>query len=121
MAVAFKAALGSGLSTSSGTTIVITTTAAIAIDDLVVVRWASDNLNATTPTATCADGGNTYTVLRQGAVNASAAAGVAGGMFATKATVARGSGSTITVTLSGAVAHKAIYAESFTGVENTTG
>ena len=120
MPVAPKAALGTGLATASGTTIVITTTAAIDIGDLVVVRWASDNLNATTPTATCADGGNTYTVLRQGAVNATAAAGVAGGMLASKATVARPSGSTITVTLSGAVAHKCAIAESFTGVENTT-
>jgi hypothetical protein len=120
MAVAFKTALGTGQATSSGTTIVITTTAAIDIGDLVVVRWASDNLNATTPTATCADGGNTYTVLRQGAVNATAAAGVAGGMLVSKATVARPSSSTITVTLSGSVAHKCAFAQSFTGVENTT-
>ena len=120
MAGAFKTTLGTGQATTSGTTIVITTTAAIDIGDLVVVRWASDNLSATTPTATCADGGNTYTVLRQAAVNATAAAGVAGGILATKATVARPSGSTITVTLSGAVAHKCAYANSFTGVENTT-
>ena len=120
MAVAFKTSLGNGLATASGTTIAITTTAAIAIGDLVVVRWASDNLNATTPTATCADGGNTYTVLRQAAVNATAAAGVAGGMLASKATVARPTSSTITVTLSGSVAHRCVIAESFTGVENTT-
>ena len=119
MPAAFKTALGTGQATTSGTTIVITTTAAIDIGDLVVVRWASDNLNATTPTATCADGGNTYTMQRQGAVNATAAAGVAGGILTTKATVARPLGSTITVTLSGAVAHKCAIAVSFTAAENT--
>ena len=116
---AFKTALGNNGNSTSGTTLAITTTAAIEIGDLVVVRWASDNLNATTPTATCADGGNTYTVLRQGAVNATAASGVAGGMLATKATVARASGLTITLTLSGAVTAKAAFAESFVGAENT--
>ena len=119
MAVAFKTALGNGAVTSSGTTVTITTTAAIAIDDFVVVRWAADNLNATTPTATCADGGNTYTAHAFRGQNATGAAGVVGGILATKATVARASGSTITVTLSGSVAHKAVYAESFTGVDNT--
>ena len=119
MAVAYKTYLGSGSATSSGTTVSITTTAAIAVDDLVVVRVASDNLNATTPTFTCVDGGNTYTVQRQGAVNATAAAGVAGAILTSRATVARPIGSLITITLSGSVAHKATYAESFTGVFNT--
>ena len=120
MPVAFKTALGTGLGTSSSTTVTITTTAAIAIGDLVVVRVATDNLNATTPTFTCADGSaNSYTIHRQGAVNATAAAGVAGAIFCRKATAARASGSTITITLSGAVAHKACFAESFTGAENT--
>ena len=120
MAVAFKTALGSGVATSSGTTITITTTAAIAVDDLVVVRWASDNLNATTPTATCSIGGvQNMTLVRQGAVNATAAAGVAGGMLVVKSSGVRATGTNIVVTLSGAVAHKAAYAESFTGAEDT--
>jgi len=120
MPAAFKRSLGSGLSTSSGTTVTITTTGAIDVGDLVVVRVASDNLSGTTPTFTVTDGGNTYTVLRQAAgFSSTAAAGVAGGMFATKATVARPAGSTITITLSGAVAHKAAYAESFIGADNT--
>ena len=120
MPVAFKASLGSGVATSSGTTITITTTANIDVDDLVVVRAAADNLNATTPTFTCADGGNTYTTTVQLARNATAAAGVAGAVMCTKATTAKPAGSTITVILSGAVAHKAAYAESFSGVLNTT-
>jgi hypothetical protein len=117
--VSFKTALGSNFNNTSGTSLVITTTAAIAVDDLVVVRWAADNLTATTPTATCADGGNTYSVLIQGGVNATAAAGCVGGILVTKATVARASGSSITLTLSGAVAGKAAYAESFTGALTT--
>lgn len=119
MAVLFKTALGNNFNNTSGTTLVITTTAAIDIDDLVVVRWASDNLSATTPTATCSDGSNTYTLIRQAAVNATAAAGVAGGMLVTKATVAKASGSTITLTFSGAITGKAAYAESFTGCDIT--
>ena len=119
MAVAVKASpLGTSLSTSSSTTLAIAHTG-IEIGDFIVVRIATDNLSATTPTFTCADGSaNVYTLQRQGAVNATAAAGVAGAIFTCKATVARPAGG-ITVTLSGAVAHKAGYLESFTGVENT--
>jgi hypothetical protein len=118
---AFKTALGNNFNNVSGNTLVITTTAAIAIGDLVVVRWAADNLSATTPTATCADsGGNTYTVLRQAAANATAAAGIAGGMLSSLATAAVASGGTITLTFSGAIVGKAAYAESFTNVTNTT-
>ena len=120
MAVAFKAAVAIGVGTSSSTTLVCTTNGAIAVDDLVVVRVATDNLSATTPTLTCTDsGGNTYVRHHGGAVNATAAAGVAGAIFATKATVAVNIGGTITITLSGAVAHKACFAQSFTGAENT--
>ena len=117
---AFKTALGSNRNVTSGTTLVITTTAAIAIGDLVVVRAAADNLSATTPTFTCTDsGGNTYTTRAQAAVSATAGNGVAGGVMATKATAAVAAGGTITVTLSGAVTAKAAYAESFTSVSNT--
>jgi hypothetical protein len=116
----FKTALGNNGNTTSGTTLVITTTAPIAVGDLVVVRVSADNLSATTPTFTCADSGtNTYTVAAQAAVNATAAAGVAGAIMATKATTAIATGGTITVTLSGAVTAKSAYAESFTGFDIT--
>jgi len=116
----FKSALGNNGNASSGTSLVITTTAPIAIGDLVVVRVAADNLNATTPTITCADsGGNTYTSRAFLGVNATAAAGVVGAILSTKATVAVSTGGTITVTLSGAVTAKAAYAESFTGFDDT--
>lgn len=115
----FKLALGNSGNAVSGNTLAVITAGEIAIGDLVVVRWAADNLSATTPTVTITDGGNTYTVLRQAAVNATPAAGVAGGMLATKATVARPSGITITLTFSGAVTAKAAYAESFTGFGTT--
>lgn len=117
---AFKSSLGSATSTTSGSTIAITTTNPIAVGDLVVVRVASDNLSATTPTFTAADsGGNTYTTHRQQAQNATAAAGAANAIIATKATAAIAAGGTITVTLSGAVASRAAYAESFVGFSNT--
>lgn len=116
----FKASLGTQVATASGTTLAITTTAPIAVNDLVVVRVAADNLSATTPTFTCADSGaNTYTTHRQGAVNATAAAGVAGAIMCSKATTAIATGGTITVTLSGAVAARAAYAQSFVGFNNT--
>jgi hypothetical protein len=118
---AFKTALGTAVDTVSGSTLVITTTAAIAVGDLVVVRVAADNLSASTPTFTCSDsGGNAYTVHQQIATQATAAAGVAGGIICTKATTAIATGGTITVTLSGAVAARAAYAESFAGMTNTT-
>jgi hypothetical protein len=119
--VTFDSSLGSAFNNTSGTTLAITTTANIDIGDLVVVRWASDNLSATTPTATCADGSaNSYVVQRQAAGNATAAAGIAGGILTCLATVARPSGSTITLTFSGAITGKAAYAESFQGVLNAT-
>lgn len=116
----FKAALGNNGTAVSANTLVITTTAAIAIGDLVIVRVAADNLSATTPTFTCADsGGNAYTSRAFAGVNATAAAGIVGGILATKATVAVAIGGTITITLSGAVVAKAAYAESFIGFDNT--
>src|SRR5215831_20337789 len=104
MAVGFKTALGNNGNATSGTALAITTTAAVAVGDLVVVRWAADNLSATTPTCTITDsGGNTYTNLYQGAANATAGSGIAGGMAVTVATNVVASGGTITMTLSGAV------------------
>ena len=120
MAVAWKAVVGAVSQTGSSTTLAIPVNTGIDIGDLVVVRWASDNLSATTPTATANDGSsNVYTVLRQGAVNATAAAGVAGGILVCKAIASRPAGNNITLTLSGAVAHKTAYAETYTGVEAT--
>lgn len=116
----FKRVVGTGVSVTSNTTCVITTTGAIAIGDLVVVRWAADNLTAATPTGTVADsGGNAYTTHCYRGQNASAAGGVVGGIHAALATVAVAAGGTITLTLSGAVAHKSMYAESFFGYTNT--
>lgn len=120
MSVLFKTALGNNGNAASGTTLAITTTAAIAINDLVVVRWAADNLSATTPTGAVTDsGGNTYTAHAFRGNNATAAAGIVGGIAATKATAVVALGGTITLTLSGAVTAKAMYAESFTGADNT--
>lgn len=121
VAVGFKAALGNAAGTTGATTLVITTTAAIAIGDLVVVRVASDNLSATTPTVAATDsGGNTYTSRAFQGVNATAAAGVVGAILATKATAAVASGGTITLTFTpNTAAHKAAYAESFIGFDNT--
>ena len=117
MVAAFKAALGSATATTSGNTLVITTTAAIALGDLVVVRVATDNLSATTPTFTAMDSGaNTYTTSVQKAQNATPNSGAACAILATRATTAMITGGTITVVLSGAVNCRAAYAESFTGV-----
>jgi hypothetical protein len=116
---AFKTALGGAGSASSGTTLVITTTANIDADDLVVVRVAGDNLSATTPTITCTDsGGNTYTSHAFDGQNATAAAGCVGAILATRATSSVASGGTITITFSGAITAKAAYAESFVGFAN---
>ena len=121
-AVGYKTALGTTTNNTSASTLVITTTAAIAIGDLVVVRVASSNQTATTPTFTCADsGGNTYTThAERSSGHATANAGVIGGVMATKATSAVAAGGTITITLSVATAAKAAYAESFVGFDNTT-
>lgn len=115
-----KATLGDGAVTSAGTTCTITTVAAIARGDLVVVRWAADNLSASTPTGTITDsGGNSYTSHAFRGNNATAAGGVVGGIAATKATVAVAAGGTITLTLSGSVTMKAMFALSFVGFNNT--
>jgi hypothetical protein len=117
----FKAALGNSFNNTSGSTLTLATTAAIAVGDLVVVRWAADNLSATTPTATFSDGtANSYTVQRQAAGNATAAAGIAGGILTCLAAATVASGATVTLTLSGAVVGKAMYVESFIGITNTT-
>ena len=116
MSAQFRLSLGAIGVQVAGTTIDIKTTGPIAVGDFVVVRWVSDNINATTPTATCADGANIYRSQIQSARNATAGSGVAGGVFTTLATVARPAGTTITVTLSGSVVAKAAYAESFIGV-----
>jgi hypothetical protein len=122
-ASAFKSALGNAAATTAADTLVLTTTAAIAVGDLVVVRWAADNATATTPTATSVtdSGGNTYTDHAFRGNNATANAGIVGGILATKATSAVASGGTITLTLSLTTsAHRAMYAESFTGFHNLT-
>ena len=119
MAVAFKRSVGQAVSTSSSNTLSVPVTGAIDVGDLVVIRVTTDNLSATTPTFSVNDGvGNVYTVHKFQGQNATAAAGIVGAIIATKATVAKTSGS-IAIGLSGSVAHKAAYIESFTGAENT--
>jgi hypothetical protein len=120
--VGFKASQGTQVATTAAATLVITTLSRIDVGDLVVVRVASDNASATTPTFTCSDSAsNTYTTHRQGAVNATAAAGVAGAIMCSKATTAVPVGGTITVTLSlSTLAARAAYAETFVGFNNTT-
>jgi hypothetical protein len=114
----FKTSLGTSTGTVSGNTLVITTTAAIAVGDLIVVRAAADHLSATTPTFTIVDAGNTYTAYVQTATNATAAAGVAGVIFVAKATTAIAAGNQLQITLSGSVSARCAYAESFTGFNN---
>ena len=118
----FKANLGTQVATTSGTTLVITTTTAVTVGEVIVVRVAADNFGTaqTQPTFTCADSAsNTYTTHAQRATNATAAAGVAGAIIVAKATTALAAGGTITITLSNSVAARAAYAESFTDYDNT--
>jgi hypothetical protein len=112
--------VGSTAETASDGSIVITTTVAVDQGDLIVVRGASDNLSSSTPTFTVADsGGNTYATGPQAAVGASAA-GVAGFIAVARAATALGIGATITVTLSGSVAMKAVVAKKFPGASTVT-
>jgi hypothetical protein len=109
--------LGTAASTTSATTLVITTGAAATVGQFIVVHVAADNASATTPTFTAADSaGNTYTTRVQGAVNASANAGVAGAIITAPVTSELASGGTITITLSTAVVNKAARAVAFNGV-----
>ena len=117
MPIAFGRALGTGAINTSGTTVVITTSATATVGEWIVVRVATDNLSATTPTFTCADSAaNTYAVDIEGARSASAGAGIAGGVFSAPVTTQLTAGDTITVTLSGATFAKASTAHAFTGV-----
>ena len=117
MAIAFGRALGTAVLNTSGTTLVITTSATATVGEWIIVRVAADNLSATTPTFTCADSAsNTYTVDRQDARVATAAAGIAGAVISAPVTTQLTSGGTITITLSGAVFAKAAVAEAYTGV-----
>jgi hypothetical protein len=109
--------IGTAQSTTSTSTLVITTTTAATRGQFIVVRVASDNASATTPTFTCADSaGNTYTTVVQQARNATANAGVSGAIMSAFVTNPLPSGGTITITLSTARAQKAAYAETFNDV-----
>ena len=116
----WKANIGVGFVAVAGTTLLINLTTPIAVDDMIIVRVAADNLSATTPTMTVSDpSGNTYSQVAFAGINATAAAGVVGGLFACTATSAVAAGQNITVTFSGSVAHKAGYAESFLKFSST--
>jgi hypothetical protein len=117
MPAAFGRTLGTAVATASANSLVITTSAAASVGEWIVVEVACDNLNATTPTITAIDSaGNTYTRDVGAAVNATGAAGIAGAILSAPCTNALASGQTITVQLSGAVAHKAAIAQAYTGV-----
>lgn len=117
MAIAFKTALGSSQNKVAGTSLVLTTTAAAAIGDLVVVRVGTFNSGASLPTATITDSaGNTWARLVQADnANATAGASTISSISVSLLTVAIPLGGTITATLSASVTPKAMYAESFTG------
>lgn len=121
----YKGAIGNGGSNAGGTSLVVTTTGGVGanVGDLVIVRVAADNLSATTPTITVADGAsggsNTYTQIAFAGVNATAAAGCVGAIFASKIARALPAGNTITVTFSGSITAKAMYAEAFVGYDTT--
>lgn len=118
--VAFIGANGTGASTTSSTTVTITTTRNVRVGQTIIVCVATDNLSATTPTFTYSDtAGNTYSARQQKANNATAAAGIAGGIGVAKVTAALASGSTITVTTSGNVAQKAAQAFVFENVADS--
>lgn len=118
--VAFIGANGTGASTTSSTTVTITTTRNVKVGQTIIVCVATDNLSATTPTFTYSDtAGNAYSARQQKANNATAAAGIAGGIGVAKVTAALASGSTITVTTSGNVAQKAAQAFVFENVADS--
>ena len=67
-AISFGRTLGTGQINTSGTTVVITTTDVANVGEWIIVRVATDNVSATTPTFSCADSaGNTYLVDIQAA------------------------------------------------------
>jgi hypothetical protein len=116
----FRRAVGNAVSTTSGNTLVITTTAPILINELLVIRVAADNLSATTPTITATMGaGDAITSQAFRGQNATGAGGIVGAILARRDTGKHyPTGTTITITFSGAIAHKAAYAEAFYGFQN---
>ena len=93
--IAFVQSLGTNASQSSGTSIAVTLTAAVAAGDTVIVTFAMD---PATGTVTCADTkGNTYTADAD-VTNGSGTSGVRTIVFSAPVTTALVSGNTITVT-----------------------
>lgn len=126
MAVYPRGIVATGVSTTSSTTVAATTTEYVPVGHLLVIGVAADNLSASTPTvtsvsdnSTASGSANTYTVRGQGARNATAAAGIMGAVVTCKVTRPMPVGTAITVTLSGAVAHKAMHVYGFAGVTDT--
>lgn len=123
MAVAFRGTVATGSSQNSSVNMSLGTTQfALNVGDLVVVCWSADNLSATTPTVNAFTdiSGNAYTNHVHRGQNATAAAGVVGGILACKLTNTINSGSSLgSMILSGAVTAKATVAFAFTGADNT--
>ena len=118
MAIAYGGGLGN--SSTSGQTVLLTTTQAIPKGALLCVMMSADNVSATTPTFTAADNsgaGNTWSVAWQLARNATAAAGVSGGLLYTIAQADMASGTVITVTLSHNPVMKVGLGAWFTGID----
>ena len=113
--IAFVQSLGTNASQSSGTSIAVTLTAAVAAGDTVIVAFAMD---PATGTVTCADTkGNTYTADAD-VTNGSGTSGVRTIVFSAPVTTALVSGNTITVTHPTATA-RALSVNEFSGLATT--
>ena len=113
--IAFVQSLGTNASQSSGTSIAVTLTAAVAAGDTVIVTFAMD---PATGTVTCADTkGNTYTADAD-VTNGSGTSGVRTIVFSAPVTTALVSGNTITVTHPTATA-RALSVNEFSGLATT--
>lgn len=105
---------------TSGTTVAATVAGAdVAIGNVLVIGVVADNLSSTTPTVSsiskpAGDGGTWAKVMGVGSSTATAAGGVVGELWAIKTTTSWPVGTTVTVTLSGAVAAKGVVMREYT-------
>lgn len=119
MPVLFGGSLGSNTNKTTGTTVTLTTGAAVPVGALVVVIWAADNLTATTPTLSSVTDtkGNTYSVIANvGSGTATANAGQVAAIAVSRITTALTNTDTISAVASSAsTVVKAVDAAYFTG------
>jgi len=127
MAVAFRARVAEFGTNGTGARLQMQMTGSglnAEVGDLLVIRVAADNLSGTTPTISAVSDSiastNTYTVVSQRVQNTTAAAGVMGALIVSKITQQLPNATLLYVDFSSAsTAHKAGYAELYSGVEAT--